>query len=486
LTFVLLLAGCKKEFTNNSILVNSIKTKDGFPNQSFNWETQTLMMQGVAAGPLNPSLPWSSQSGSYVNANIITDYKSNDGWVLVYNTFNPSYYTANAASGGLYFALYNKYRGLLRYYLYVPAGQFGGGVNIQHGLSIYLGTGLTTTMLNFDGTDIVDPSATNLSFTKTNNVGIAQQGGWYDMQYEIAYDHTFSSAVFPNLGIAWNSRTITISDIKINGTEAGTETGSITQQGNNGLGSVIINGVAAAAEIWGISDAGIAGSRLQSAASGGLAGNLTGFFSGIFGGNSNNTQEVDLKMNSTIALTGTITTPNSLAPNTFVFPGESIASGNGSFPPLYTSLLGVFNLNDRPIVNVHTTTSSVLVNDGGVLIPETQYLNVYTVNTSNFNSLFTVNPAVITSASISNLKTQVVLLNPSTIYGFQPNGNRETIGNYIAYTSYSALSTTYTKEHGPQPVNSLAAVRVSFDVVPTNGAPKSTIVKTFFANIVNI
>jgi len=61
----------------------------------------------------------------------------------------------------------------------------------------------------------------------------------------------------------------------------------------------------------------------------------------------------------------------------------------------------------------------------------------------------------------------------------------KTIGNYIAYTNYSALSTTYTKEHGPQPVNSLAAVRVSFDVVPTNGAPKSTIVKTFFANIVS-
>ncbi|WP_394767783.1 hypothetical protein, partial [Ferruginibacter sp.] len=60
MTFALLLAGCKKEFTNNSILVNSIKIKDGFPNQSFNWETQTLMMQGVAAGPLNPSLPWSS------------------------------------------------------------------------------------------------------------------------------------------------------------------------------------------------------------------------------------------------------------------------------------------------------------------------------------------------------------------------------------------------------------------------------------------
>ena len=65
------------------------------------------------------------------------------------------------------------------------------------------------------------------------------------------------------------------------------------------------------------------------------------------------------------------------------------------------------------------------------------------------------------------------------------NSAGKTIGNYIAYTNYSALSTTYTKEHGPQPVNSLAAVRVSFDVVPTNGAPKSTIVKTFFANIVS-
>jgi hypothetical protein len=30
-----------------------------------------------------------------------------------------------------------------------------------------------------------------------------------------------------------------------------------------------------------------------------------------------------------------------------------------------------------------------------------------------------------------------------------------------------------------------SAVRISFDVFPNNGAPKSTIVKTFLANIVN-
>lgn len=88
--------------------------------------------------------------------------------------------------------------------------------------------------------------------------------------------------------------------------------------------------------------------------------------------------------------------------------------------------------------------------------------------------------------AVNNVKTQVVILNPTTIYGFEGIGNRETIGSYIAYTSFSAVSTSYLKEHGAQPAYSQAAIRVSFDVVPNNGAPKSTIVKTFFANVVSI
>ena len=167
--FAVLFGGCKKNL-GNQVSINNVQTKDGFPNQPFDWENSMVMMPTVTNDPAhNPSLPWSSQSGSYVDPNIISDYKSSDGWVLVYNTFNPTYYLSNLANGGLYFALYNKYRGLLRYYLYVPSGQFGGGAEIQHGLSVY--GNYSTSMLNFEGSDIVNPNPANdvTAFTKTNN-----------------------------------------------------------------------------------------------------------------------------------------------------------------------------------------------------------------------------------------------------------------------------------------------------------------------------
>src|SRR5450432_1216105 len=137
---LIFLAGCKKDTTAyQQISVTNPDAKDGFPNYPFNWETATTMMPSTTNPAYNPSMPWSSQSGAYIDANLISDYKSSDGWVLVFNTFNPTnnYYITNAANGGLYFALYNIYRGLLRFYLYVPAGQFGGGAEIQHGLSVY-------------------------------------------------------------------------------------------------------------------------------------------------------------------------------------------------------------------------------------------------------------------------------------------------------------------------------------------------------------
>ena len=495
--------GCKKSASPSHVSVNGT-AKDGFPNQPFNWETSTVMMPSLPAGPDNPSLPWTSQSGSYIDPAIISDYKSADGWVLVYNTFNPTYYTANAASGGLYFALYNKYRGLLRYYLYVPSGQFGGGANIQHGLSVFTGNGSTTSMLNFEGSDIVDPSVNNPSFTKTNNVGVAQQGGWYAMQYEIAYDPTFASASYPNLGIAWNSRTISISDIKLNGTESGAITGDITQNSNSGLGTTILNGVLGAAEVVGAVYTGgastgvIAG--LTSAAAGGLAGNTTAFFSGVFGGNSNNPQTVDLKMNDSITLVGTINTPNALAPNSFVFPGETIATGNNSYPPLYNSPLGVFNLSARPTINYHVTGPII---DGQPAQGRYNYHNSITFSyDATLASILQINPAVSQNATIQIANTQLFIkptlvalpnnIHGGTVGGYEgnigtSNGTKVKIGTQNGYMGVTTCTQTWFHQSGGSVATSYSGIvylQVTVLITPNNGAPASRIVKTFATTLV--
>lgn len=483
--FSLFLFSCKKDFGDS--ITTASQSKDGPPNYgNFNWENpiNNVMMGALPPGPLNPYLPWTSQTGNYIDASIISDYKSSDGWVLVYNTFDPANYTANAANGGLYFALYNTYRGLLRFYLYIPSGQFGGGQNIQHGLSVYTGTGATTSVLNFDGTDLIDPAINQVSFTKTNNTGVAQAGGWYAMQYEIAYDPNFSNNQFPNLGIAWNSRTINVSQLTVNGSITGNITGNITQQGNDGLGSTIINGALAAAEIYGAgSGTGGWGSTnltvYQNAASGGLAGNISGFLSGIFGGNSNNSQEVDLKMNASVNLSGILTTPNYLAPNTFVFPGEGIAANNGSNPPLYLSSLGVFNLTQRPIVYGHPVRTQVSATNSDHVVGG--YKTTYSIAPLSF----VVNPVVSSIANVNIIKQEIVLINPIyqgwPMWQYQTNGNQETIGNYSALTGFSYITEAGNINLTP---GLEIAVRLTISVSPTNGTtPPITIVKTFLANV---
>jgi hypothetical protein len=490
-TFFLL--SCKKNLTR-SISMSQIKAVDA-PNYYFNWETATAMPVSPSS-TYDPPMPWQSQSGSYIDAAILSDYKSTDGWVLVYNTFNPTVYPfANTEpAGGLYFALYNRYRGLLRFYLYIPPGLFGNSSDIEHGLSLYTANNSTSSMLNFEGSDIVNasPASNTSAFTKTNNTGVAVGGGWYAMQYEIAYDPNFSTTTYPNLGFSWNSKTVNISQIIVNGTQTGTITGNITQQsGGFDWANSLINAGLSAVEIYGTAGAstfGTMSSNLTGAATGGLAGNFTGLLTGIFGGNSNNPQEVDLKMNTNLSLNGTLTGSQPLVPNSLVAPGQTTGNTVGAPPPLYTSPLGVFNLTGTPTID-ETTTKSTISNQNGVYY---QYADLYTIDATIFNQLFIPNPAVINSdpnsgATIQNLKEEVVILNPLLVNypeTLQVGGVQEVIGNYTAFTGTN-VGTTYTVVRN-QPPNNFVAIRVSFKVVPNNGAPSPTIVKTFLANLVHI
>ncbi|MBN9385010.1 MAG: hypothetical protein J0H74_29915 [Chitinophagaceae bacterium] len=483
LIVMMTLFGCQKHLDPETVSVKT-STKDGPGNTDFNWETATSMPCSSST-PVNlvPSMPWMTQSGSYIDPAIVNDYKSQDGWVLVYNTFNSNTLPyPPLPAGGLYFALYNKYRGLLRFYLYIPQGFTSNSLNIQHGLSVYSTGGQSTNMLNFEGSDMVDAAANNLNFTKTNNVAVAYGGGWYAMQYEIAYDPNFAST--SNLGLAWNNRTVNISTIQIGGTSTGTITGSITQQSSGtDPANILINGLLTAAEIY--STAGGPGlSGLSDAANNGLAGSITGFLSAIFGGNSNNPLEVDLKMNQTISLSGTITNPGQpLFPNTFIVPGQTstqnVAPSQGG--ALYSSLLGVFNLAHRP------TIISVIAQDNRLSDPRRGWWsgNVHRTYSIDPNSIaLQVNPAA--NATVSIVHEDLLLFNPNSgpYYYTVSGGTSETIGNIT-----SVVNPTYVqhgvvnRNNGAVSAYQSAMVRLVLSVTPSSGGVSSKIVKTFLANI---
>ena len=526
-------SGCKK-ILNDSVPGNSVT--DGIQPYNFNWETANWMPTPPGQSLIPP--PWIGQGSitSVYGLDVANDNKYADGWQLVYNTFDPN------SAGPLqnpYFILYNKYRGLMRIYIYITTPLTYPSDYLVDGLNV-LTTG-TSSMLNFLGTDIVNVSQNQLSYTQVEPApkdGSAPLGSnkWYMLQYELAYDPQTANTNYNNIQLSWFNNYNSISKVSLGGPLQGTLNGTVGSS-TSGINSAIQNGVNtittaglsligssvlnnASGSFQGVypeytSDGTLIGytpatsnnnlglpdgiftslktglSNALSAASGNIPGAIAGILSAIIGGSSNATT-VSLNLNAKLRLDGTSTSQGSFpaSPTSVYVPGSIIDPISApNYIPLYNQSLGVFNLSNKPTINVHTSTSTILVNEGGIDIPFTQYTNLYTVNQGLFNSLFITNPAVVkslaTGATIQNLNTQVVLLNPNTGYNFQVTGTQEIYVNYTAYTGTN-VTTVYSKEHGAQPINDLAAIRVSFDVIPNNGTtPKSTIIKSFFANIVN-
>jgi hypothetical protein len=93
------------------------------------------------------------------------------------------------------------------------------------------------------------------------------------------------------------------------------------------------------------------------------------------------------------------------------------------------------------------------------------------------------NPAVTSIAAISDVRYEVVCLKPQNyfeVYGTieQYYGrNINTSLNGLSFAQRTSYFTLYPEDF---------VLRVSFNVVPNNGAPASKIVKTFRANVVRV
>jgi len=103
-----------------------------------------------------------------------------------------------------------------------------------------------------------------------------------------------------------------------------------------------------------------------------------------------------------------------------------------------------------------------------------------------------VNPAVTANASVSVIKTDLIIYNPyygTNIFNKFTGGVDETIGekkartNPTSFIGLAPLSFATTATLTPTSQN-VVAIRITVKVTPNNGAPPSTIVKTFLANVI--
>jgi hypothetical protein len=495
-----IIIGCKK----NISIPESIETNQAQNNASitpfpFSWETADYM----PTPPGTPILvPWASGSNKNFPVDIAFDFKKSDGWELVYNTFNTTALTSPS-----YFALYNRYRGLLRYYLYLFPSTPTASTYVNHGINI--SGSATPHMLNYIGQDIVEINTKLRSTTGIQNYQLQSTGGWYIMQYEIAYDPSISSTSYQALNFQWYSKSINITALNLSGSINGTMTGSITQPGSTpNIGGTINSTVKGVFELLAKSALTAGGTgllpfqadKLLEGINSSSSGIVKNIFSAIFGGSSGSTQQITLSLNAQIGLSGSSTSSTSLADIGLVIPGLQDGLTSPGFTPGYNNPMGVFYLSAKPKIKIVDVVSG-----GGVSVPGgfgaqgVPHRHTYTIDNTSFSVLY--NPSVINSlavgAQILNFKQEITLIEPAPYFNsfnipsaVTSDGVVEQVGNYtdvranltnsvryqIFYGGPGGAGIPFHQSHGK------LGIRFSFDVVPNNGAPAAKVIKTFWAD----
>lgn len=142
------LCSCSRdEVSIDENIYKGIATRSIVPDE-FDWEEVDVMPTPENQSTIN--LPWDgagSLATTYGN-DVLFDFKKNDGWTLLYNTFTTK---STAPLVNPYFILYNKYNGLLRVYLYTTTPFVTTSSSIESCISVNQDVNL----LDFVGNDLV-------------------------------------------------------------------------------------------------------------------------------------------------------------------------------------------------------------------------------------------------------------------------------------------------------------------------------------------
>ncbi|MGN8071674.1 hypothetical protein [Mucilaginibacter sp. 22184] len=501
-----LLNSCKKDLSSSlpqpgksTDRPKGVNTLTPYP---FDWESGDYMPTPNGTQILKP---WASGSNQSFPLLYATDIKKADGWELVYNTFKPTEFVQPA-----YFVLYNRYRGILRGYFYLTPGTPIPSSYISHTL-IQRTNGSDAPLLSYSGNSAADLSVIASNTNLVQQYKTTATGTWYAAEFEMAYDPSVGTKDANSNTMTWQVNSINASDLAINGTSQGSINGTIAQPNPPGpsiFGSVIsgaldfvglkaLSSITLKATTPKIASD-VIGS-LKDAAKAGLTGQAKNIANGIFGGTSSGgdstKQYVHLTTNTNYKLTGTSTDIYTLANPSMVIPGSNGQTSVSGYAPAYTKALGIMTLSAAPTSQLYEYDYSW------------GYTFGMTLNTNSYTIVW--NPGIINSnpdgAVIRNLKQEIISYenyndpysNPGessipwpaniTEYdGFNPYlKNDLAVDNIIRLKLYN---TCYGCDFSNDALNypltdgkklPMHVLRITFDVVPNNGTPKVTIVKSF-------
>lgn len=401
--------GCSDEpssLMNDESLSESTKTAKAAFNNSFDWENSFETKMKDEKGNISMKrLPWQSGINNpgvpidWYDPNIeskdysIRKYTKEKGWELVYSNLNE-------ATAYKYIGLYNKYTGIMRFFMSIFAepGSLGSSGSMW-GISV----NKPTTLLNFTynyakGNDNISPSPAyvstpvgSFSNNQYNGVGI-QNGAWYGFEFACTYDSSIpidNNYYFTLMGRAI-TQTISVGDMETTGTIGGTIKGTIPTSStnlsfsdmfnktstdksinlvnssaldvigdkidkgtsnNDGFLKGLWNNVKKNASKWitsGLESGAKKGLEAIISKGGSVVGDaIGGLFNSLIGGNNKDVDlkvDLSLKTNSTINITST-TISQGWSDVSLPVPGNT---NIGSNLPIYNKPLGVWNLKKTP------------------------------------------------------------------------------------------------------------------------------------------
>jgi len=242
------ITGCSKLDENPEVPIEqsrSLKaniTQSNDPNLDPNWDWNNSALNtvkvyyttqaGSTINEHNMLVPWKTQ-GNPMNQ-INPDIKTEDGWILVYKDFG----TPTRGVYMPYFAVYNKYRGILR--VFVMNSQSIGTSYFLGSLKFRNSTYTNASLSFFSNENYLD------SFDKTENQEVMatanQFGSWMNFDFNLM---NYDPNVQANQILDLNIKSVLTSQIKLASTEFSAVPqylSQITPSYENGVGKVLADG----------------------------------------------------------------------------------------------------------------------------------------------------------------------------------------------------------------------------------------------------
>jgi hypothetical protein len=484
------------------VLVNPvypIRTVKTASQPTFDWENIDYMP--TPANMPKIFVPWGSGPSihSTYDPDVVIDRKAVDGWTLLYNTFNKNSATPLENP---YFILYNKYRGLLRVYLYLTESFVTTSTYLKDGFTTRLAN---SSILNFMGNDIVDISKNRTFYTQIHPGSLSGSAPlatkkWYMMQYEIAYDHNIGAIPYDRLPLNWEANYCDVTNFKFTGSVKGTlkapiasgkekffstlgslgkvvGTIALAGVGKNILtkGNTTNNALNLSPKIFEAASEGVEGAMKDSQKK--LPGALVNFFSAVIGGSSGGST-ISYYLDAKIEMDGVGSNTGALpsSPRSFWVPGtKNIANAVGT-SPIYKSPLGVFNLISKPQCTVKCLRKFIY--------PNGQLQGVYSdfhFDKNLHTAQFVFNKAVTDIAKVEIIKTDFAVFFKQRMNTEGKIKSHDGKEEYIGSHGKVIINPTKVTTVGYPDI--VTAVRYTLRVTPKDSnAAVSDIVKTFYTD----